>query len=115
MQLHTFTARSLAEALRIVRDELGPDASLLHTRELGSPIARLLGGRRIEVTASAEVEVPSRLPVAIIDGNPVANTRIPAAELQDFRRKFRQDLRIADVNETSVVEQMSQASNSRRA
>jgi flagellar biosynthesis protein FlhF len=62
MQLHTYRTRSLAEALRLVRDELGPDASVLHTREIGSPIVRLLGGRRIEVTASAEIEVPSRLP-----------------------------------------------------
>jgi flagellar biosynthesis GTPase FlhF len=104
MQLHTFTARSLAEALRIVRDELGPDASVLHTREVGSPLARLLGGRKIEVTASVEVEAPSRLP-----------NRVPPAELTDFRRKFRQDLQAALGKETSVVEQMSQASRNRRA
>jgi flagellar biosynthesis GTPase FlhF len=114
MQLHTFTARSLAEALRIVRDELGPDASLLHTRELGSPLARLLGGRRIEVTASVEVEVPSRLPAPSVQSDCQATSRIPAAELQDYRQKFRQDLQAADVKETSVVEQMSQASRNRR-
>jgi len=104
MQLHTFTARSLAEALRIVRDELGPDASLLHTRELGSPLMRWLGARTIEVTASVEVEAPSRLP-----------SRVPPAELQDYRRKFRQDLQATGLKETSVVEQMSQASRNRRA
>jgi flagellar biosynthesis GTPase FlhF len=115
MQLHTFTAHTLAEALRIVRDELGPDASLLHTRELGSPLARWFGGRRIEVTASAEVEVPSRLPLTRVNSDPLTTTPIPAAELQDFRRKFRQDLQLANLKEVSLVEQMSQASNSRRA
>jgi flagellar biosynthesis GTPase FlhF len=120
MQLHTFTARSLAEALRIVRDELGPDASLLHTRELGSPLARLLGGRRIEVTASVEVEVPSRLPAFSVQCDSMqcdsqATSRIPAAELQDYRQKFRQDLLANYAKEASVVELMSQASRNRSA
>jgi flagellar biosynthesis protein FlhF len=62
MQLYTFKARSIAEALRIVRAELGPDASLLHTRDVGSPLTRFLGMRQLEVTASAELSAPSRLP-----------------------------------------------------
>lgn len=115
MQLHTFTARSLAEALRIVRDELGPDASLLHTRELGSPLARLLGARKIEVTASVEVEVPSRLPASSVPCDSQVPSRIPAAELQDYRQKFRQDLLANDAKEASVVELMSQASRNRSA
>ena len=41
MQLHTYPARSLPEALRLVREELGPDASVLHTREVGSPLLAL--------------------------------------------------------------------------
>jgi len=103
MQLHTYRARSLAEALRMVRDELGPDASVLHTREVGSPLMRLLGGRTIEVTASAEVAAPSRLPQAeTADGG-----RIPPAELQNFRRKMRQDLLLAGKSEASLVEQLS--------
>ena len=115
MHLHTFTARSLADALKIVRDELGPDASLLHTRELGSPIMRFLGGRMIEVTASVEVEVPSRLPAPGTNCDSSAAHRIPAAELQDYRLRFRQDLQAAGISEASLVEQMSQASTSRRA
>jgi hypothetical protein len=41
---------------------LGPDAAVLHTREVGSPWLRYLGFCQIEVTASAEADVPSRLP-----------------------------------------------------
>jgi flagellar biosynthesis GTPase FlhF len=76
MQLHTFSARSLAEALRLVREELGPDASVLQTREVGSTLSRWLGGRTIEVTASAELVAPIRTT------KPVSIKRFPAAELQ---------------------------------
>ena|SRR5688572_32495471 len=103
MDLYTFKARSLAEALRLVRDELGPDASVLHTRDVTSPLVRMLGGRMIEVTASAELEAPSRLPL-------VQSRKVPAAELQNYRRKIRQDLVAANANETSVVEQLSASS-----
>jgi flagellar biosynthesis GTPase FlhF len=100
MQLHTYRTRSLAEALRRISDELGPDASVLHTREVGSPLLRWLGGCLIEVTASAELAAPSRLPEVV---------RIPPAELDDFRRKIRQDLLIADKKEASLVEQLASA------
>jgi flagellar biosynthesis protein FlhF len=103
MQLHTFKARSLAEALRLVRDELGPDASVLHTREVASPLLRLLGGHLIEVTASAELAAPSRLP----QSEPPQSGHIPPAELQDYRCKIRQDLLMADKSEASLVEQLS--------
>jgi flagellar biosynthesis protein FlhF len=90
MDLRTYRARSLQEALRLVREDLGPDASVLHTRDVAAGISRWLGGaKEIEVTASAEVQVPSRLQalshVASEDGPPTADT-------QDYRSKFRADL-----------------------
>lgn len=64
MEVKTFRAATMQEALSLVRSELGPDAAVLHTR-LCRP-AGLLGwlpGRRgIEVIASRDVNVPSRLP-----------------------------------------------------
>jgi len=52
------------EALTRVRRELGPDAAVLHTREVRSRWLGLLPGpRQIEVTASRGVNVSSRLPV----------------------------------------------------
>lgn len=99
MQLHTYRVRSLAEALRVVREELGPDASVLHTRDIGSPLVRFFGGRTIEVTASAELAAPSRLPPA--------KSYIPGAELQDFRALFRQNLAAAGAKEASLVEQLA--------
>ena len=50
-------------ALALVRRELGPDAAVLHTREVrGRWLGLLPGGRQIEVTASRGINVPSRLP-----------------------------------------------------
>ncbi len=52
------------EALSLIRRELGPDAAVIHTRELrGRRLFGWFSGRReIEVTASLDVNVPSRLP-----------------------------------------------------
>jgi flagellar biosynthesis protein FlhF len=53
----------MQEALALVRRDLGPQAAVLHTRDVGGGLwSLLLGGKRVEVTASNEVHVPSRLP-----------------------------------------------------
>ncbi|MCC7086212.1 MAG: hypothetical protein IT427_14510 [Pirellulales bacterium] len=64
MEIKTFRAASMPEALRLVRRELGPEAAVLRTREVrcGGLLGLLSGERGIEVEASAEVIVPSRLP-----------------------------------------------------
>lgn len=64
MDVKTYRAPSMQQALELVRRELGPAAAVLHTREVraGGFFALLPGLRRIEVTASANVVVPSRLP-----------------------------------------------------
>jgi hypothetical protein len=64
MDIKTFRAASMQEALKLVRRELGPDAAVLRTREVrsGGMLGLLTGERGIEVEASAEVIVPSRLP-----------------------------------------------------
>lgn len=64
MEVHTFRADTMHEALALVRRELGPDAAILRTREVRTSrlFGLLPGPRKIEVTASAGVNVPSRLP-----------------------------------------------------
>ncbi|OHB78307.1 MAG: flagellar biosynthesis protein FlhF [Planctomycetes bacterium RBG_16_64_12] len=64
MEIKTYRASSMHEALSLVRRELGPDAAVLHTREVRSSrwFGLIPGARQIEVTASAGVNVPSRLP-----------------------------------------------------
>lgn len=64
MELKTYRAATMREALMLVRRELGPDAAVLHTREVRSSrfFGWLPGSAEIEVTASAGVNVPSRFP-----------------------------------------------------
>ena len=63
MEIKTYRAKTMRDALELVRRELGPAAAVLHTREVnGGPLRRLVFGRRYEVAASAAVNVPSRLP-----------------------------------------------------
>src|SRR6185503_16334806 len=88
MDLRTYRARSLQEALRLVREDLGPDASVLHTRDVAMGISRWLGGvKQIEVTASAEVQVPSRLESRLTTAD-----ELQTADAHDYRSKFRADL-----------------------
>jgi flagellar biosynthesis GTPase FlhF len=103
MHLYTVQARSLREALRLVREELGPDASVLHTREISSPLARWFGYRRIEVTASDVIAAPCRL------GRETMNDpgEVPAAELDDYREQIRAALQAHAKSEPSLIEQLA--------
>ena len=64
MDVRTYRAATMHEALTLVRRDLGPDAAVLHTRETRSRrfFGCLPGRRQIEVTASSEVNVLSKLP-----------------------------------------------------
>jgi flagellar biosynthesis protein FlhF len=64
MKLKTYRAPTIHEALAMVRQDLGPEAAVLHTREVQTRrfFGWLSGPREIEVTASRGVNVPSRLP-----------------------------------------------------
>jgi len=64
MEVRTYRATTMHEALALVRRELGPDAAVLHTREVraGRFFGWFRGPRQIEVTASRHVNVPSRFP-----------------------------------------------------
>src|SRR5688500_4124501 len=65
MEIKTYRAKSMRDALELVRRELGPSAAVLHTREVNSGLlGRVLFGRQYEVAASYAVNVPSRLPAA---------------------------------------------------
>jgi flagellar biosynthesis protein FlhF len=81
MRVTTFRAKSIQEALALVRRELGPDAAILHTRAIHAGLTRWLGGgRQIEVLATRdEVDIPSRIPPAI-------------DEAEDARQQFRNRL-----------------------
>lgn len=119
MELRTYRASSLHDALQVVRRELGPDAAVLHTREVPRGMFRWWSGRQIEVTASAGVNVPSRLPEPELqpglasavppDSVPRAVT-MPAADEHDYRAKFRDDLKGQIAGLHSMVEDLCRRS-----
>lgn len=59
MRIKRYVARTIQEALDIVREDLGPDAVILHTRKARrGRLAGLFGGERFEVIAALDVNVP---------------------------------------------------------
>lgn len=108
-EIYTFRARSLADAIHAVREQLGPDAAVLETRRLGAPLLSLLGGATIEVTASTGSDVPSRLPKAFPPGSARAGAP-PSAELEDSRQRIQRALRNTSQEEESLVERLAAAS-----
>jgi flagellar biosynthesis protein FlhF len=113
MDIKTFRAKTMRDALELVRRELGPSAAVLRTRELnGGPIGRLVFGRRYEVSASLTANVPSRLPAALVGAKAVVEVRVqgtgydfeertllqpsPTREgsfEEDYRARYRDDFR----------------------
>ncbi len=107
MDIKTYRAKSMRDALELVRRDLGPAAAVLHTREVNSgPLGRLVFGRKYEVAASASVNVPSRLPAGlqgevsgvgcqVSENLPLTpDTRHPTPALDaDYRSRYRDDIR----------------------
>ena len=104
MDIKTYRAKTMRDALELVRRELGPSAAVLHTREVNSgPLRRLVFGRKYEVAASATMNVPSRLPESFADPgveysfhSPVAayeSVVTPAEVDVDYRARYRDDFR----------------------
>jgi flagellar biosynthesis protein FlhF len=55
MEIKTFRAKTMPQALDLVRRELGPEATVLHTRERnGSLLARVFLGRHYEIAATVQ-------------------------------------------------------------
>ncbi|MEN1680276.1 MAG: flagellar biosynthesis protein FlhF [Planctomycetota bacterium] len=85
MQIKTYRAKSIQQALARVRQDLGPDASVLHTRRVGGGVLRRwIWGEEIEVAATA--------------GEPVAEAAVnqPMAGF-DHRSRYREQLRAEPV------------------
>jgi flagellar biosynthesis protein FlhF len=87
MNVKTYRANTMQEALALVRRDLGPKASVLHTREVraGGLLRWINPATQIEVVASTGVSVPSRLPSRnrsidkLVSSTPRAGHRLAAA------------------------------------
>ncbi len=125
MNVKTYRARNLQEALAFVRDDLGPEASVLQTRDLRGwgPLRWLLGRSGVEVTASVDVAVPSRLPMHLQDraehleqpfSRPTRDVDYVTYETEEtpepvtfnYREKFRDDLKDQITDLQSLVEDL---------
>ena len=61
MNLKTYQANTMSQALASVKQDLGRDAVILHTRSFRKGGLLGLGGRRMwEITAAPHLNVPSR-------------------------------------------------------
>jgi flagellar biosynthesis protein FlhF len=100
MNIQTFRAKTMQQALDMVRRELGPEASVLHTRELNSGLlGRLFRGKEYEIAAACDADIPLRF--------------APAEGIQetlqldiDYRQKYREDFRTqygTDLDELSFM------------
>jgi flagellar biosynthesis protein FlhF len=126
MEVQTFRARSMQEALQLVRRTLGPDAAVLQAKEVGrGAMSWLTGAREIEVLALTGVQLPSRFPdsaspagepdawsAAAADEEPLdeSGDELPSslvAHELDYRAKFRADLRCEAGDRPSLVEQLA--------
>lgn len=60
MEAKTYRVRSIDQALELIRQELGPDASVLHTRKIDGGLWSWWRGPMLEVVASNDLDVPHR-------------------------------------------------------
>jgi flagellar biosynthesis protein FlhF len=61
MHIRTFRAASLQDALEQIREQMGPDASVLHTRQVRDGWMGWLGRTYVEVTAGLDSQQGSRV------------------------------------------------------
>ncbi|XZE54622.1 hypothetical protein SH139x_000596 [Planctomycetaceae bacterium SH139] len=59
MHIRTFQAADLYAALATIREQMGPEATILHTRNVSSGLWGMLGRQRVEVTAGLRSVEPS--------------------------------------------------------
>lgn len=113
MNIKTYRASSIQEALALVRRDLGPEAVVLHTREVreGGLLRWFRGNQQIEVVASTGVNVPTRLPPrnTLLSGSSGLEERpvvMTARFNHDYRSQFRNELKQQPEHLRSMVEEL---------
>ena len=121
MEVKTFRAKTLPDALHLVRQEMGPDARVLSTKKNAPTLwDRLTGGHLVEVTALSreDLESPQMQSEASLVGNDANTTNAlrratphieapsPADDLtgDHYRDRFRQF--VAQQEEESLLESL---------
>ena len=95
MHIRTFRAASLQEALEQIRQQMGPEASVLHTRQVRDGWMGWLGRTRVEVTAGLrDGEKPSS------DSTPILAIRSPETDSRSMVTSSDSQARRAPVEAT---------------
>ncbi len=95
MQVHTFLAESVADAVTQIRDTLGPEAVVLNVRRLpGEGLARLWQKPRIEVLAHVPEKKVEAItaPAPVLDEVQVSALAELRAEMREMRENFSKGL-----------------------
>lgn len=124
MDVKTYRAKTMQAALELVRRDLGPDANVLHTRQMRNGLMGWLSGQtHIEVVASAAVNVPSRFTDSASEIPSPHNRTIkspldaettnlshnsPTKNHQDCRNTIRDEVQIQLSDLQSLVESLHQ-------
>lgn len=80
MQIKTFRAKSIQEALQLVREKLGPDACVLDTREVRAGLTRR---QMIEVDASSHREPKNRIAATLEESMQSSASRFSTSDEMD--------------------------------
>jgi len=99
MQVHTFLAASVADAVTQIRDTLGPEAVVLNVRRLPSEgLARLWQKPRIEVLAHVPQKMAEAItaPVPMLDEVQVSALAELRAEMREMRESLQKPAPVTD-------------------
>ena len=104
MQVHTYLAESVADAVSQIRETLGPEAVVLNVRRLPAEgLARLWQKPRIEVLAHVPEKVVAPVVVApLLDEVQVSALAELRAEMQEMRENFQRPVLSANGSVTAV-------------
>ena len=113
MDVKTYRAKTFQDALQMVQSDLGPDASILQTRQLRSGLVRWLRSTpQVEVTASATILVPRRLHEGLAEACDSAadslgdSGNMPSADRFNYRAQYRSNLYNNEGSGNSLVEEL---------
>ena len=104
MQVHTYLAESVADAVSQIRETLGPEAVVLNVRRLPAEgLARLWQKPRIEVLA----HVPEKIIAPVVTAPMLDEVQVSAlaelrAEMREMRENFQRPLPTANDSVTAV-------------
>ena len=113
MDVKTYRAKTFQDALQMVQSDLGPDASILQTRQLRNGLVSWLRSTpQVEVTASATIPVPRRLHDGLAEARDSAvdtlvdRGNIPSADRCNYRAQYRSNLCNQGDSGNSLVEEL---------